>query len=108
MKTHFRLALGVVATALSASSATFHVDARAAAGGDGSPARPWRTAHDAVDGVRAARKAGAVKPGARLHLVLLLMDIGCPCLLQEQATSSTGFVFSNEPTLLRLFCPDLI
>lgn len=63
MKTHFRLALGVVATALSASSATFHVDARAAAGGDGSPARPWRTAHDAVDGVRAARKAGAVKPG---------------------------------------------
>ena len=63
MKTHFRLALGVVATVLSASSATFHVDERAAAGGDGSPVRPWRTAHDAVDGVRAARKAGAVKPG---------------------------------------------
>lgn len=52
-----------MALAMSATGATFHVDASAAAGGDGSLGKPWATARAAVDGVRAARKSGALKKG---------------------------------------------
>ena len=69
--------LGVAAMAFAAwcdvapdaGVATFHVDAAAAAGGDGSAARPWRTVQDAVLGVRRARKAGAVKAGEPVEVV---------------------------------------
>jgi hypothetical protein len=37
-----------------------HVSPGAAAGGDGSPARPYRTLTDARDGIRALRKAGGL------------------------------------------------
>ena len=55
--------------ATAAGAATFYVDGSAAAGGDGSAATPWRTAQDAVAGVRTARKAGAVKAGEPVEVV---------------------------------------
>ncbi|MGN0846487.1 MAG: hypothetical protein ACI4RA_03790, partial [Kiritimatiellia bacterium] len=54
--------------ALAVRGAVFHVDSKAPAGGDGCAARPWRTAAEAVRGLRAARAGGAVKPGERVEL----------------------------------------
>lgn len=62
-------ALTGAATVLSATGATFHVDATAAAGGDGSAARPFASVQAAVAGVRAARAAGMVKPGETVEVL---------------------------------------
>ncbi len=56
------------AWAVAAQGATFYVDAAAAVGGDGSAAKPWNTASAAVEGVRAARKAGQVKSGEAVEV----------------------------------------
>ncbi len=56
------------AWAMVAQGATFYVDAAAMAGGDGSLEKPWNTANDAVEGVRAARKAGQVKAGEAVEV----------------------------------------
>ena len=69
MKCRYEVALFCALAALSAGAATFVVDGAAAAGGDGSAAKPWRTVQDAVLGVRAARKAGAVKAGEPVEVV---------------------------------------
>ncbi len=52
-----------------AKGATFYVDGAAAAVGDGSRERPWRTAQEAVAGVRAARKAGTVAKDAAVTVL---------------------------------------
>ena len=65
----FGIVLASAVVAMAVDGATFHVDAQAAAGGDGSSARPWRTAREAVDGVRAARTSGAVKSGEAVEVV---------------------------------------
>ncbi len=62
-------ALAGAATALSAVGATFHVDATASAGGDGSAARPFASVQAAVEGIRAARAAGAVKSGESVEVL---------------------------------------
>ena len=59
MKTSILLA--GFAWAIAAQAVTFYVDSKAAAGGDGSSVKPWNTVSAAVDGVRAARKAGTLK-----------------------------------------------
>lgn len=62
-------ALAGAATALSAVGATFHVDATASAGGDGSAARPFASVQAVVEGVRAARTAGTVKSGESVEVL---------------------------------------
>lgn len=62
-------ALVGAATVLSATGATFHVDATAAAGGNGSAARPFASVQAAVDGIRAARAAGTVKPNEAVEVL---------------------------------------
>ena len=59
---------GFALAAAVAQGAEFHVDAVAGHGGDGSRARPWRTVGEAVEGIRAARKAGHVKVGEAVEL----------------------------------------
>ena len=67
--------MGLAATAaLAGRGATFLVDARAKAGGDGSAAKPWRTVAEAVAGVRAARAAGAVQAGEGVAVEFLPGD----------------------------------
>ncbi|WP_322354212.1 right-handed parallel beta-helix repeat-containing protein [Paratractidigestivibacter sp.] len=63
------LAALLALAAAGADAATFHVDGAAAADGDGSAARPWRTVQDAVAGVRAARASGAVRAGEAVDVV---------------------------------------
>lgn len=55
------LFLAGFAWAIAAQAVTFYVDSKAAAGGDGSSAKPWNTVTAAVNGVRAARKSGTLK-----------------------------------------------
>ncbi len=69
MKRTCTISLFCALAATAAGAATFTVDSAAAAGGDGSAAKPWRTVQDAVLGVRAARKAGAVKAGEPVEVV---------------------------------------
>ena len=54
--------LAGLTTALPSQALELHVDAAAAAGGDGSAARPFATATAARDAVRAARAAGKIVP----------------------------------------------
>ncbi len=70
----FEFVLACVVAAAAARGATFHVDVQAAAGGDGSAAKPWCTAREAVEGVRAARKAGAVKAGEAVEILFAAGD----------------------------------
>jgi len=61
MKFGFILAAGLVSGACMARDV--YVAADASAGGDGSTRKPYQTLTEARDGIRAARKTGAVKPG---------------------------------------------
>ena len=63
MRMKMGLAAGWLLAAVAAPGAEFWVDAAASVGGEGSAARPWRTAAEAVAGVRAARADGRVKAG---------------------------------------------
>ncbi|MGN0852267.1 MAG: right-handed parallel beta-helix repeat-containing protein [Kiritimatiellia bacterium] len=53
-----------------AEAAVWHVDASAKGPGDGSAARPWPGVQQALDGIRAARKAGTVGPGEPVEILL--------------------------------------
>ena len=81
-----------VAVAAVANGATFLVDAQAAAGGEGTAAKPWKTVQAAVDGVRAARKSGVVKPGEAVEIVFAAGDyfVGDGLRLGKQDSGSAG------------------
>ncbi|MBQ6010811.1 MAG: hypothetical protein IJL17_19940, partial [Kiritimatiellae bacterium] len=63
-------AVAYVAGALAASAAVFHVDPKAAPGGDGSFAKPFATLAAARDAVRAARQASQISPAESVEIVL--------------------------------------
>jgi len=69
-KISYCLAMFVCGAAMSASTATFHVNPSAAPGGDGSFTKPFATLEAARDGVRAARNAGKVASGEAVEIVL--------------------------------------
>ena len=64
------LIAGIAVAAVAAGAVELHVNPSAAPDGDGSAARPFATLVGARDGLRAARKAGAVAKDARVDIVL--------------------------------------
>ena len=64
------LIAGIAVAAVAAGAVELHVNPSAAPDGDGSAAWPFATLVGARDGLRAARKAGAVAKDARVDIVL--------------------------------------
>ncbi|MDO5320721.1 MAG: hypothetical protein Q4G65_19015, partial [bacterium] len=85
------------AWAIAAQAVTFYVDSKAAAGGDGSSAKPWNTVTAAVNGVRVARKGGMLKSAEPIEVQFFPGDYfvgdGVRLVQEDSGTDSAPVVW---------------